>query len=384
MKKVAIVTATRAEYGLMTPLIRAVDKEPEFELELIVTGTHLSPKYGYTKKAIEKDGFPIAHEISILNEDNSSVGISYTMADTLKKFAECFSNDRPDILIILGDRTEMLSVAVAAMNECIPIAHIAGGEITEGAVDDCIRHSITKLSYLHFTTAETYRERVIQLGEAPERVFNVGSLSSENIIKTPLMNEESIRKDVGIPPDMPYAVVTFHPVTLESDTAEVQALELCKAMKQKDDIFYLITYSNSDTGGELINSILSDFAQSNNNAVVFKSLGLIRYLSAVKYANLVLGNSSSGIVEAPVLGTPTVNIGMRQSGRLTADTIVNCAPDAESILRAIEKAEKIDHTPVYLYGNGETSGQIVSVLKEFLNSGKIDLKKHFYDLPAHF
>ena len=374
MKKVAIVTATRAEYGLMTPLIRAVDKEPEFELELIVTGTHLSPKYGYTKKAIEKDGFPIAHEISILNEDNSSVGISYTMADTLKKFAECFSNDRPDILIILGDRTEMLSVAVAAMNECIPIAHIAGGEITEGAVDDCIRHSITKLSYLHFTTAETYRERVIQLGEAPERVFNVGSLSSENIIKTPLMNEESIRKDVGIPPDMPYAVVTFHPVTLESDTAEVQALELCKAMKQKDDIFYLITYSNSDTGGELINSILSDFAQSNNNAVVFKSLGLIRYLSAVKYANLVLGNSSSGIVEAPVLGTPTVNIGMRQSGRLTADTIVNCAPDAESILRAIEKAEKIDHTPVYLYGNGETSGQIVSVLKEFLNSGKIDLK----------
>ncbi len=384
MKKVAIVTATRAEYGLMTPLIRAVDKEPEFELELIVTGTHLSPKYGYTKKAIEKDGFPIAHEISILNEDNSSVGISYTMADTLKKFAECFNNDRPDILIILGDRTEMLSVAVAAMNECIPIAHIAGGEITEGAVDDCIRHSITKLSYLHFTTAETYRERVIQLGEAPERVFNVGSLSSENIIKTPLMNEESIRKDVGIPPDMPYAVVTFHPVTLESDTAEVQALELCKAMKQKDDIFYLITYSNSDTGGELINSILSDFAQSNNNAVVFKSLGLIRYLSAVKYANLVLGNSSSGIVEAPVLGTPTVNIGMRQSGRLTADTIVNCAPDAESILRAIEKAEKIDHTPVYLYGNGETSGQIVSVLKEFLNSGKIDLKKHFYDLPAHF
>ncbi|MBR1383472.1 MAG: UDP-N-acetylglucosamine 2-epimerase (hydrolyzing) [Ruminococcus sp.] len=382
MKKIAVVTATRAEYGLLTPLIRAIYQEPELELELIVTGMHLSEKYGYTKNAIENDGFPIAYEIPILDEDNSPRGISYTMASALKQFADCFKTSRPDILVILGDRTEMLAVAIAAMNECIPIAHIAGGEITEGAVDDCIRHSITKMSYLHFTTAEPYRKRVIQLGEEPQRVFNVGSLSSENILKAPLKSEEAIRSNIGIPLDLPYAVVTFHPVTLEADSAKEQALELCKAMRQKNEYYYLITYSNSDASGDVVNRILSDFAKSNKNASIVKSLGLVRYLSAVKYAKFVLGNSSSGIVEAPVLGTPTVNIGMRQSGRLMAETIVNCAPNANSIIKAIEGAEKIKHTPVYLYGNGETSAHIVAVLKEYLNNGKIDLKKTFYDLQA--
>ena len=380
MKKVAVVTSTRAEYGILTPLIKAINDDSELELDLIVTGTHLSEKYGYTKKFIEEDGFPISYEIPILENGNTPYDISVTMANALKGFAECFKNDRPDIVAILGDRTEMLGVASAAMNERIPIAHLHGGEVTEGAVDDCVRHALSKMSYLHFTATDIYRKRVIQLGESPDRVFFVGALSTENIMKAPLKSESEIRNDVGIPKDNPYSLVTFHPVTLEADSAKEQTLEVCRAMEQKNEYFYLITMANSDAGGDAVNSIFADFADKHDNVKLVSSLGMIRYLSAVRYARFVLGNSSSGIVEAPVLGTPTVNIGDRQRGRLMADTIINCLPDTESIVKAINTAEITEHTPTLMYGDGETSSKIVGVIKGYLLNDMIDLKKQFYDM----
>lgn len=380
MKKVAIVTATRAEYGLLTPLIRRVDEDKEMELDLLVTGTHLSNKYGYTINDIRKDGFFIAHEIPILETGNTSFDISLTMANALKGFAECFRDDRPDVVVILGDRTEMLGVAAAAVNERIPIAHIHGGEVTEGAVDDCIRHSLTKMSYLHFTCTEAYRKRVIQLGENPERVFNVGSLGVENIKNMQFMELKELELSTGFPLNKRYAVVTFHPVTLEGNTSEGQVHELCAVMEERQDIFFLITAANADEGGERINRLFMEYAEKHVNGGFIYSLGIKRYLSAIRHAVFILGNSSSGILEAPVLGVPTVNIGERQKGRLMAETIINCAPEKEDIVQAVNKAVQKEHFPTDMYGDGTASKQIVEIIKEQFSRGKIDLKKKFYNI----
>lgn len=377
MKKIAIVTATRAEYGLLTPLIQEVDNDSELELDLIVTGTHLVEKYGYTVDAIRKDGFLIAHEIPILEDGNTSYAVSLTMANAMKGFAGCFRDDRPDIAVILGDRTEMLAVAAAAMNERIPIAHIHGGEVTEGAVDDCIRHAITKMSYLHFTATEIYRKRVIQLGESPERVFNVGALGTENILHQDLFCNEELRQKLEIARDVAYAVVTYHPVTLEEDTAEEQARELCAAMDTREDIFFLITAANADVDGENVNRMFKEYAAWHGNARFVYSLGMKKYLSAVKYAAFVLGNSSSGILEAPVLGVPTVNIGERQKGRLMAETVINCKPDRESIVHAMKMAEQMEHKVSCIFGDGKTSEMITGIIKDCLMRNKINLKKGF-------
>ena len=380
MKKIAVVTATRAEYGILTPLIKAINDDDELELELIVTGTHLSEKHGNTIKFIRNDGFPIAHELPILEDGNTPYDISVTMANALLRTAECLRDDRPDMMVILGDRTEMLGIAAAAMNERIPIAHLHGGEVTEGAVDDCVRHALSKMSYLHFTSTEVYRRRVIQLGEDPERVFFVGALSTENILKAPLFSESEIRSEIGIPENMPYSVVTFHPVTLEADSARQQTLELCRAMEECSENYYLITMANADAGGDMVNKLLGEFADSHENVKLVSSLGMKRYLSAVKYCSFVLGNSSSGIIEAPVLGAPTVNIGDRQKGRLMADTIINCEPDSGSIAEAIHTAETAEHHSTLMYGDGSTSEKIIAVIKDVLMNDKVDLKKKFYDI----
>lgn len=387
MKKIGVVTATRAEYGLLSPLIRRIYEDTELRLDLMVTGTHLAEKYGHTIDEIKKDGFPIAHEIQILDEDNDPYGISITMANAIRGFAKCFRDDRTDMVVILGDRTEMLGVASAAMNERIPIAHIHGGEVTEGAVDDCVRHALTKMSYLHFTTTEIYRQRVIQLGESPDRVFNVGALGAENILGQEFLSKEELFKQI---PSFnkcngrEYAIVTFHPVTLEDDTVEKEVNELCASMADQKDIFFLITASNADAGGEKANKLLREFTSSHENAGFVDSLGMKKYLSAVKYASFVLGNSSSGILEAPVLGTPTVNIGDRQKGRITGATVINCNPDKESIDKAIRKA--VDQNfrnsikdATNPYGDGHTSEKIMGRIKEFLINDKIDIKKKFYD-----
>ncbi len=379
-KIIGVVTATRAEYGILTPLLKRIIEDDGFELDLFVTGTHLSEKHGMTVSQIEKDGFEIDHRISILEDGNAPYDISVTMSNALRKFADVFRSEKPDMLIILGDRTEILGIAAAAMNEHIPIAHIHGGEVTEGAVDDCIRHSLTKMSYLHFASTEEYRHRIIQLGESPDRVFNVGALSTENILNVPLMDEQEIRTQIGIPKETPYAVVTFHPVTLENNTVIAQMNELCKAMDSRKDVFYVITASNADAGGNEINDIWAEYVKTRENAVMVDTLGMLRYLSAVKYAKFVLGNSSSGIIEAPVLGTLTVNIGDRQKGRISADTIINCNCKSSEIMAAIVEALGSNKTPSRIYGDGKTSLKICRILHYFLDNDRINLKKKFYDV----
>lgn len=377
-KKIAVVTATRAEYGLLIRLIRRIQEDDELELELIVTGSHLSEKQGFTVRDIRNDGFPIAHEFPILEAGNSAYDISLTMANALRESARCFRDDRPDMVVLLGDRTELLGIAAAAANERIPIAHIHGGEVTEGAVDDCIRHALTKMSYLHFTSTDVYRRRVIQLGEAPERVFCVGSPGAENILHTPLLTEQEIRDVIGAD-SLPYAVVTFHPVTLENASAKRQTEELCRVMEACNDYFFLVTKANADVGGDLINRVFEDVAKEHPNIRLVDSLGMIRYLSAVKYASFVLGNSSSGVIEAPVLGTPTVDIGDRQRGRLMAESIIHCEPEYESILQAVGKAAQMPRQSTGIYGDGSTSERITETIKYFFREDKIDLKKGFYD-----
>lgn len=380
MKKIAIVTATRAEYGILKPFIKKVYDDPELELNLIVTGTHLSKKHGMTINEIKKDGLPISCEIAILEEENTPYDISVTMANAIEGFAKYFKDDRPDMVVILGDRTEMLGVASAAMNERIPIAHIHGGEVTEGAVDDCVRHALSKMSYLHFVATEDYRKRVIQLGENPSRVYNVGTLGAENILTQPLWSEEDLRQDLAIPEDMPYVVMTYHPVTLEDNTVKNQIEQLLDAMECHPELFYIITAANADTGGDEANLLLKRYAAVHNNAIFVISLGMVRYLSAVKYASFVFGNSSSGILEAPVLGTPTVNVGDRQKGRLQTDTIINSDEKCENIKRAMDKAISMHHKSTDIYGDGHTSEKMIDIIKEYLMNDKIDLKKTFYDI----
>lgn len=380
MKKIAVVTATRAEYGILRPLIFRLKKENEIQLQVIVTGTHLSEKYGNTQLEIQEDGVDIFRKIPILEEGNTPYDISLTMANALCGFAAYFKEERPDMVVVLGDRTEILGVCAAAMNEQIPIAHLHGGEITEGAVDDCVRHAITKMSYLHFPATEAYRRRIIQLGEDPGRVFSVGALGVENILHVPLLSYQETCEQIGIPNGADYAVMTFHPVTLEKETARTQTEELLHAMEQEKQRFYLITMANADAGGDVVNDMLKEFADTNENVMRVHSLGMVRYLSAVKYSRFVLGNSSSGIIEAPALGVPTVNIGDRQRGRLMADTIISCEPKKEDIVAAMHLAEQTKHKVSTIYGDGNTSEKIVTVLKDFLFHDKIDLKKTFYDI----
>ena len=379
MKKIAIVTSNRAEYGILSPLIRKVEADSEFLLELIVTGAHLSEKYGNTIEQIRSDGFPIKATIPILENGNSVIDISVTLANAIKEFSIYFNDNKPDILVLLGDRTELLGVAIAAMNCNIPIAHLHGGEVTKGAVDDCVRHAITKLSYIHFAGTEIYKNRIIQMGEDPSRVFNVGTLSAENILKTTLMKENELREDIGIPQGMKYAVVTLHPETVDALSPRRIANILCECMQNEKDTFFVITASNSDVGGDVINDTLIAYADNNSNAVFRHSLGMRRYLSAVKYSLYVLGNSSSGIVEAPILGVPTVNVGNRQSGRIMVDTILNVSFEKDEIEKAIDKASIMEHIPSKIYGDGCTSEKMVSILKQVLSKG-IELKKGFYDI----
>lgn len=383
MKKITIVTATRAEYGILHPLITRLLNCEKWETQVVVTGTHLEEEFGYTCHEIERDGVPIYRKIPITEKGDDAYAVSRTMANALCGFGAYFKEEQPDLLILLGDRTEMLAIASAAMNERIPITHLHGGELTQGAVDECVRHALTKMSYLHFASTEAYRNRIIQMGEDPARVFNVGALGVENILREQLLPRLELKEAVDFPADRPYAVVTFHPVTLEKATAEQQVLELLAAMRQREDLFFLITKANSDAGGRRINELLETETKKCSNMKLVASLGMKRYLSAVKYAKFVLGNSSSGIIEAPALHVPTVNIGDRQQGRIMSESIVNCEPERASILDAIDRA--LDMQGLVFknpYGDGHTSEKIVEILKEYMSLDYIDLKKKFYDLPG--
>lgn len=384
MKKISLVTATRAEYGILHPLMERLLSCAKWETQIVVTGTHLEKAFGYTCREIEQDNIPIYRKIRITEKGDDAYAVSRTMANALCGFGEYFREERPDLLIILGDRTELLAIAAAAMNEQIPIAHLHGGELTQGAVDECVRHALTKMSYLHFASAEAYRNRIIRMGEEPSRVFNVGALGVENILRERLLSQQELKIAADFPVERQYAVVTFHPVTLERGTAESQVGELLAAMKQRRDLFFLITKANADAGGGRINELMEKGIRGCDNMKLVASLGMKRYLSALKYAKFVLGNSSSGIIEAPALGIPTVNIGDRQQGRMMADSIVNCEPEYESILTSIDRALEIGAAGIVFenpYGDGHTSEKIVSIIEQYMSLGHIDLKKKFYDYP---
>ncbi|MCR5397710.1 MAG: UDP-N-acetylglucosamine 2-epimerase (hydrolyzing) [Lachnospiraceae bacterium] len=393
---ICIVTATRAEYNLLKPLIRIISEDENFDLYLVVTGAHLSATFGYTYKEIEEDGFSIDKKIDILMDSDSAASVSKTMGMTMISFSDYFAERNMDAIVLLGDRYETLAVACAAMNARIPIVHLYGGETTEGAIDEGIRHAITKLSYLHMTSTNEYRKRVIQLGEDPSRVFNVGALGVENVLHTNLLSKDELEKELKVIAlkegfgDMvnlskPYGVVTFHPVTLEENTAEHQVEELLSVLVSHSEMEFIITKSNADAGGRRINSLLDAYGMKYKNLHVFTSLGLIRYLSAINYCAMVIGNSSSGIIEAPSFGVPTVNIGDRQKGRIRADSIIDCNPNSKSIDAAMKKALSKDFCKVAKncnspFGDGNTSKRIVEEIKRIFTSSSVDLKKKFYDL----
>ncbi len=385
-KNIAVLTATRAEYGLLKPLMERIEQDQELELAILVTGMHLSEEFGYTYEEIIEDGFSITAKIPILDQKHDAAATSRAMAVALLEFGKYFQINKPDLLVVLGDRYETVAVCLAAVNMRIPIAHIHGGEITEGAVDDVFRHAITKFSYLHFPSTERYAKRIVQLGESPDRVFTVGSLGVENIKNVRLLTQEELEASVGMDLKGQYAVVTFHPVTLEEGSVEDQFREVLYAL----DAFqmkYIITKANADTGGYIINQLIDEYAAEHDNVLAVTSLGMKRYLSALKYCTMVIGNSSSGILEAPSFGVPTVDIGDRQRGRVAAETVIHCKTKKEEIKEAIYKALEMT-----IYSGGGvsarnpydmdgTSMKILSVCKKFLLEDQIDLKKKFYDFP---
>lgn len=386
MKRIGIMTGTRAEYGLLKSLMQEINKDNDLELYLIVSGMHLSPEFGMTYKEIEEDGFEINAKVEMLLSSDSPAGISKSIGLGVIGFADEFQRADLDMLILLGDRYEALSAAICALVMRIPIAHLHGGELTEGAIDEGIRHSITKMSYLHFTSTEQYRNRVIQLGENPERVFYVGALGVENIKKINLMTKEELERSIHFEIDENTVIVTYHPVTLENNTVEEQFLNLLEVLDRNPKIRMIFTKANADTNGRIVNELIDKYAaQNSERACAFMSLGQKRYLSALKYCRIVIGNSSSGIIEAPSFGKPIINIGDRQKGRICADSVINCGYTQQEIQRAMETAltEEFENKARNCrnpYEKENTAANIISVIKDYLLNDKIKLKKGFYDI----
>jgi len=383
-RKICVVTGTRAEYGLLYRLMREIDRDRDLTLQLVVTGMHLSPEFGLTYREIEKDGFRIDRKIEMLLSSDTSVGVTKSVGLGMIGFSEAYADLSPDIVVLLGDRYEILSAAAAALIARIPIAHIHGGEVTEGAIDEAIRHSITKMSYLHFTAMEPYSKRVIQLGESPDRVFTVGGLGIDNIKKMKLLNRKAFEKAIGFALGLKNLLITFHPATLEKQTAEQQCRTLLSALHELRDTKLIFTKSNADMGGRIINHLIDRYvSQNSDRAVSFDSLGQLLYLSALRNVDGVVGNSSSGIIEAPTFRIGTIDIGDRQKGRIKAESVIECKPAKTSILRAIEKLYSREFQSSLKevrnpYGDGNASIRVKRILKERLPIK--DLKKRFYDL----
>ena len=385
MRKICVVTGTRAEYGLLSRLIRMIDESDMTCLQLLVTNMHLSPTYGETYKEIESDGFVIDKKILIIEEGrNDAVATLKSMAKAISGFADAFNELKPDLVLVLGDRYEILAAAEAALIERIPVAHIHGGEVTEGAYDDAIRHSVTKMSHLHFPSIEEYRKRIIQLGEDPERVFTVGAIGVENIKKVPLLTKEELELSLGFTLDKNTILVTYHPVTLGLECAKQDIEEFLSALLSRPDIRIVFTMPNSDNGSELIASAINEFVAANpHRSIAFKSLGLRRYLSAMKEVGAVVGNSSSGVLEVPSFGIPTLNIGNRQKGRISADSVINCSTDKESIQAGLDKVlsssfREFCKTIKNPYDKEGTAESIFKTISTYPLDNII--QKHFYDI----
>lgn len=382
-RKICIVTGTRAEYGLLYWLMKEIQAEPSLQLQLIVTGMHLSPEFGLTYQEIEKE-FHIDKKIEMLLSSDTSVGISKSMGLAQISFAEAYDELKPDILVLLGDRYEIFAAATAAMIARIPIAHLHGGETTEGAFDEAMRHSITKMSHLHFVATEEYRQRVIQLGEQPDCVFNVGGLGIENIHRLPLLSKQEFERSINFKLAEKNLLVTFHPVTLENSTAQQQFSELLAALDELENTHIIFTKANSDTNGRIINQMIDEYVAANSHkAVGFTSLGQLRYLSALQYVDAMVGNSSSGLAEAPSFKIGTINIGDRQAGRIKANSVIDSEPNQLAIKAALNRLYSCDFREQLKkaenpYGDGIVSNKIVSkLLTTPLNSL---LKKKFYNI----
>lgn len=383
MRKIAVITGTRAEFGILTPLLKKIKNHPDLELQMVVSAMHLSPEFGYTVEEIETSGFNVDKRIECLLSSDSAVGVSKSIGLAIISFSEALEELNPDLIVILGDRSEMLAAATSATVANIPIAHIHGGETTEGAYDESFRHAITKMSYLHFASTEQYKKRIIQLGENPERVFNVGAMGLDSIKELELLNRKEFQESIAFKLAKKNILITYHPVTLENKTASSQFEGILKALDNLKDINFIFTHANSDKDGRIINQMIEDYVSANTEkAAAFKSLGQLRYLSALKHVDLVLGNSSSGILEVPFFNIPTINVGDRQKGRISSESVIHSRGDAEEIGKAIEIAfdsnfRKKIQKQEQIYGNGNSSDKI---LEGLLNTKIQDLKKPFYDI----
>ena len=378
-RKLCVVTGTRAEYGLLNPLLKAIEKEQCFQLQLVVTGAHLSPEFGLTYREIEQDGFTIERKVELLLSSDTPVGIAKSIGLGIIGFAEVFDQLRPDLLVLLGDRYEILAAAQAALIAKIPVAHIGGGDTTEGAFDEAIRHSITKMAHLHFVTNEESAQRVRQLGENPAQIYNVGSLGIDRILSLPRMSRAELNQSLGFSFKSRNLLVTFHPVTLDSEPATHQLQELLKALDELGGEFGLIfTKPNADPESRELIRMTEEFAAAHPNAAVYSSLGQLRYFSLIQQVDAVVGNSSSGLYEVPSFHKPTVNIGDRQKGRLLASSVFSCSPQKEKIFQTIREALAADCTAaVNPYGEGDSAEKILTVLKS-VPDYNILLKKRFY------
>lgn len=386
MRKISVVTGTRAEYGLLYWIIKGIHDDPDLELQLIVTGMHLSPEFGLTIKEIEKDGFPIKEKVEMLLSSDTESAIAISMGLGMIGFAGVYERLKPDILVVLGDRFEILSAVASAVPFRIPVAHIHGGEITEGAIDNLFRHAITKMSHIHFPATKEYTDRIIQMGEQPESVFCFGAPGLDNIYKLKLLDKQQLKNELGLPGEKAWGVVTYHPVTLEKDSAKIQIEELLNALVEFSEIYWVFTLPNADTENRIIIERIKDYVQKKpQRAVLFSSLGQLKYLSLLKSAVVMVGNSSSGVIEAPSFELPVVNISDRQKGRVRVKNVID-VPVCEKnrIVTAINAAISKEFRDSLKgmenpYGSGNVSERILNVLKTITLGEKI-IKKTFYDL----
>ena len=385
-RKICVITGTRADYGLLRWVMQGIKDSTELTLQLIATGMHLSPEFGLTYREIEHDGFRIDRKVELLTSSDTSVGIAKSIGLGCIGFADALNELQPDLILVLGDRFEIFSVVATALVARVPVAHLHGGEITEGAFDDAIRHSITKMSHLHFVAAEEYGRRVIQLGEQPDCVFMVGGLGIDNIKRLKLLSREELEASLDFKLGIKNLLITFHPVTLEHSTAEIKMTQLLRALEVLKDTQFIFTMPNADTGSRALIEMIKEFVDKNPNAHAFASLGQLRYLSCIAQVDGVVGNSSSGLIEVPSFKKGTVNIGDRQKGRLQASSVINCEPIFESIDAALQELYSTDFQKRlnYVknpYGDGGASDEVVRVLERFEIDGLV--KKSFYNLPQN-
>lgn len=385
-RRICVITGTRAEYGLLRRVMQGIKEDATLTLQIIATGMHLSPEFGLTYREIEKDGFQIDRKVEMLTSSDTSVGIAKSMGLGLIGFADALNELKPDLIVVLGDRFEIFAAVSAALVARIPVAHLHGGETTEGAFDEALRHSITKMSHLHFVAAEEYRQRVIQMGEQPDQVFLVGGLGVDNIKHLKLLDRAELEASLDFKLGQKNLLITFHPVTLETSTAEDQMAELLAALAELNDTQLIFTMPNADTDGRALIKMVQQFVAQHPNARAYTSLGQLRYLSCVAQVDGVVGNSSSGLAEVPSFKKGTINIGDRQRGRLQAASVINCEPTQQHIGAALKTLYAADFQANLRqiqnpYGKGGASEQVVKTIKLCVLDGIA--KKTFYDLPAH-